>query len=68
MTAVVNAAPSITGRYPNLGPQLLVEAGIPLIDDVGPDVFDQVKDGQQVRLDGETPVPGRRRRGQGHAP
>ncbi len=54
VAAVVNAAPSITGRYPNLGPQLLIDAGVPLVDDVGPDVFDQVKEGQQVRLDGET--------------
>jgi uncharacterized membrane-anchored protein len=54
VTAVLNAAPSISGRYPNLGPQLLVEAGIPLIDDVGTDVFEQVYEGQQVRLDGET--------------
>jgi uncharacterized membrane-anchored protein len=54
VSAVVNAAQSISGHYPNLGPQLLVEAGIPLVDDVGPDVFEQVKDGQQVRLDGET--------------
>jgi uncharacterized membrane-anchored protein len=52
--AVVNAAPSISGRYPNLGPQLLVEAGVPLVDDVGPDVFERVSEGQQVRLDGET--------------
>jgi uncharacterized membrane-anchored protein len=54
VAAVVNAAPSISGRYPNLGPQLLVDAGIPLIDDIGDDVFDQVREGQQVRLDGET--------------
>jgi uncharacterized membrane-anchored protein len=52
--AVVNVAPSISGRYPNLGPQLLVEAGIPLIDDLGPEVFDQVREGQAVRLDGDT--------------
>ena len=52
--AVVNAAPSISGRYPNIGPQLLVEAGIPLVDDMGPDVFERVSDGQQVRLDGGT--------------
>ena len=49
VSAVVNAAPSITGHYPNLGPQLLVEAGIPLIDDVGQDVFEQVREGQEVR-------------------
>jgi uncharacterized membrane-anchored protein len=54
VSAVVNVAESISGRYPNLGPQLLIEAGIPLVDDVGPDVFDQVKEGQQVRLDSET--------------
>ena len=54
VAAVVNAAPSISGRYPNLGPQLLIEAGIPLIDDVGPEVFDRVQEGQLVRLDGDT--------------
>ncbi len=54
VSAVVNVAPSISGRYPNLGPQLLVDAGVPLVDDVGPDVFDQVKDGKSVRLDGDT--------------
>jgi uncharacterized membrane-anchored protein len=54
VSAVVNAAPSITGRYPNPGPQLLIEAGIPLVDDVGQDVFEQVREGQPVRLEGET--------------
>jgi len=54
VAAVVNVAPSITGRYPNLGPQLLVEAGVPLIDDVGADVFEKVTDGKVVRLDGDT--------------
>ena len=54
VAAVINVASSITGRYPNLGPELLIEAGIPLIDEVGPDVFGKVSEGQQVRLDGET--------------
>ena len=54
VAAVVNASLSISGRYPNLGPQLLVQAGIPLVDDVGSDVFERVQDGQLVRLDGET--------------
>ncbi|HTS97941.1 MAG TPA: putative cytokinetic ring protein SteA [Streptosporangiaceae bacterium] len=54
VAAVVNAAQSISGRYPNRGPQLLIEAGIPLIDDVGPEVFDRVKEGQTVRLEGDT--------------
>jgi len=54
VAAVINVAPSITGRYPNLGPQLLVDAGVPLIDDVGPDVFDKLNEGRIVRLDGDT--------------
>ena len=32
VSAVVNASASISGRYPNLGPLILTEAGIPLID------------------------------------
>jgi uncharacterized membrane-anchored protein len=54
VAAVVNVARSISGRYPNRGPQLLIEAGIPLIDDVGPEVFDRVAEGQSVRLEGDT--------------
>jgi uncharacterized membrane-anchored protein len=50
--AVVNAAPSISGRYPNLGPGILVDAGIPLVDGVGKDVLAQLKEGAQGRLDG----------------
>jgi uncharacterized membrane-anchored protein len=48
--AVVNAAQSISGRYPNLGPEIIVHAGIPLIDDVGPDVLTAVQDGTPVRV------------------
>src|SRR6202012_660673 len=54
VSAVVNAAVSMSGRYPNLGPQLLMEAGIPLVDDVGQDVFSRVREGMPLRLDGDT--------------
>jgi uncharacterized membrane-anchored protein len=54
VAAVVNAAPSISGRYPNLGPQILIEAGIPLVDDMGQDVLTKIAEGDLVRLDGET--------------
>jgi uncharacterized membrane-anchored protein len=50
VAAVVNAAPSISGRYPNLGPEVLLTAGVPLLDDVGGDVFANVHDGDMVRL------------------
>ena len=52
--AVVNAAASVSGRYPNLGPLLLVDAGIPLLDAVGSEVMDAVFDGRTVELSGET--------------
>lgn len=52
-SAVVNASASISGRYPNLGPEILVEAGIPLLDAVGPDVFGRLRDGDPVVLDGD---------------
>jgi uncharacterized membrane-anchored protein len=51
---VVNVAPSISGRYPNLGPQILVQAGIPLIDDVGPEIFAKITEGDVVRLEDGT--------------
>jgi uncharacterized membrane-anchored protein len=54
VAAVVNAAECITGRYPNLGPALLIEAGVPVIDQVGPEVLNAVSEGQLVRLDGDT--------------
>jgi uncharacterized membrane-anchored protein len=54
VAAVVNVATSISGRYPNHGPQLLLEAGIPLVDDAGPDLFAKVREGAIVRLNGET--------------
>ena len=52
--AVINAAASITGRYPNLGPDILLERGVPLVDQAGAAVLTDVREGDVVRLDGET--------------
>ncbi len=49
---VVNVAPSTSGRYPNLGPDILLAAGIPLLDDVGPEIMHQVQEGEELRLEG----------------
>ncbi len=59
-SAVVNAAPSISGRYPNLGPEILVEAGIPLLDHVGKGVMHDVREGDVVRVDGGEVLVGER--------
>lgn len=50
--AIVNAAPSTSGRYPNRGPVIIVEAGIPLVDAVGTEVMTAVEEGRAVRVDG----------------
>ena len=52
VAAVVNAVPSVSGRYPNLGPGLLLDAGIPLIDAVGEQIFTDVHEGDRLTLDG----------------
>ncbi|MBO0869443.1 MAG: hypothetical protein J2P15_12835 [Micromonosporaceae bacterium] len=52
--AVLNTRPSISGRYPNLGPEVLIEAGVPLIDDLGEDLFNRVREGRTLRVDGST--------------
>lgn len=49
--AVLNASPSISGRYPNAGPQILVEAGIPVLDVLDQDLFATVREGRFVEID-----------------
>ncbi|MER6514006.1 putative cytokinetic ring protein SteA [Nonomuraea sp. NPDC050227] len=48
--AVVNVAAGISGRYPNLGPQILLDAGVPFVDNANPELFERVKDGDVIRL------------------
>jgi uncharacterized membrane-anchored protein len=52
VAAVLNAKPSVSGRYPNLGPEVLVQAGIPLVDELGEGIFQQLREGDQVRIEG----------------
>ncbi|MBE1489095.1 putative cytokinetic ring protein SteA [Plantactinospora soyae] len=58
VAAVLNAKPSVSGRYPNLGPEVLIKAGIPLLDDLGEGVFQQIREGDTVRIDGNTVLVG----------
>ncbi|AOP54106.1 MAG: putative cytokinetic ring protein SteA [Brevibacterium aurantiacum] len=52
--AVINADKSISGRYPNLGPGIIVDAGIPLLDATGPEIFDLVDENAQIRISDDT--------------
>ncbi|MEU7908955.1 putative cytokinetic ring protein SteA [Actinoplanes sp. NPDC049118] len=54
VAAVLNVKPSISGRYPNLGPEVLIQAGIVLVDDLGDEVFDRISEGALVSIDGDT--------------
>jgi uncharacterized membrane-anchored protein len=62
VVAVVDASPLISGRYANLGPALLADSGVLLVDGVGPEVFTRLRDGVHARvhdgavLVGEEPV------------
>jgi uncharacterized membrane-anchored protein len=51
--AVVNRRPFVTGRYPNRGPGILLDAGVPLFDLAdpdGPDPFEVVADGEPILI------------------
>lgn len=52
VVAVINCASSSTGRYPNVGPLILADAGVILIDAPGADLFETVADGELLHLDG----------------
>jgi uncharacterized membrane-anchored protein len=54
VAAVLNASESSNGRYPNAGPLMLVHAGIRLVDAPGAGLFELLKDGDRVRIDGGT--------------
>ena len=53
VSAVVNASRSISGRYPNLGPLILMEHGVALVDGVGKILTRKVQEGDVVRIDGD---------------
>jgi uncharacterized membrane-anchored protein len=62
VAAVVNRAEMISGRFPNRGPQILVDAGIPMVDraegTAGRDLFTAAPDGRRVLLRGGTLLVG----------
>jgi uncharacterized membrane-anchored protein len=49
---VINASLSITGRYPNPGPALLLKEGIEILDNVGKDIFRHVNEGDLLEIKG----------------
>jgi uncharacterized membrane-anchored protein len=58
VVAVLNAAESSNGRYPNAGPLMLAREGICLVDAPGAGLFELLEDGDPVRIDGGTVLVG----------
>jgi uncharacterized membrane-anchored protein len=50
--AVINVAPYSTGRYPNAGPLTLAQAGVRVIEAPGAHLFDELRDGEVIAIDG----------------
>ncbi|WP_425448694.1 putative cytokinetic ring protein SteA [Dethiothermospora halolimnae] len=50
---VINTEKTISGKYPNRGPLLLLEANIPIFECNNKLIFDQVKEGDLVNLSGD---------------
>ncbi|MCL5289569.1 MAG: hypothetical protein M1489_00800, partial [Firmicutes bacterium] len=48
--AVINAVPSLSDDYPNQGPITLLEAGIPILDNVGMDIMEKVIEGDELEI------------------
>jgi len=49
---VVNISESLSGRFPNPGPLLLVRGGVTLIDAPGAELFEEVADGEELTVRG----------------
>jgi uncharacterized membrane-anchored protein len=50
VAAVINTQPCSTGAYPNAGPLLLAQAGIPLVECLDTDLFALLADGEEIQL------------------
>jgi len=59
--AVLNCSPSSTGAYPNMGPLLLVQAGIHLVDLPDDTLFKRLKDGDAITISDGTVMRGPKR-------
>jgi uncharacterized membrane-anchored protein len=53
IAAVINCSPSSSGRYPNMGPLLVAQAGITLLDVPGDGLFERLQDGDPVVIRGD---------------
>ncbi|MDK2882490.1 MAG: hypothetical protein PWP58_826 [Bacillota bacterium] len=60
VVGVINACASATGSFPHKGPDLLLKAGIPVVDEVGKDIFAVLRDGDYIEIRGPEVWHGKR--------
>ena len=58
--AVINASPSMSDRYPNGGPLILVSSGVLLLDNAGRNIMENILDGDTIEISGKQVVCGNR--------
>jgi len=49
-SVVINASASMSGRYPNTGPSILISAGIPIIDSAGHEIMSLIREGETLLI------------------
>src|SRR5699024_4974998 len=49
---VINASKSISGKYPNKGPAILAKNNILIIDNIGEELFEKLKEDDTLKIDG----------------
>lgn len=64
--AVINAEPTMTGRYPALGGLTLAQAGVPVLEDIGEGVFASLRDGEEIAIAGNQVLRGDQEIGTGY--
>ncbi|HPF21285.1 MAG TPA: putative cytokinetic ring protein SteA [Syntrophomonas sp.] len=57
--AIINTQPSITGRYPARGALKILKAGIPILDEVPDQIFDNIKEGNWLQIEDNKIISGR---------
>ncbi|MFC6154607.1 putative cytokinetic ring protein SteA [Nocardioides yefusunii] len=61
VVAVLNASATVSGRFPTQGAQVLVDAGVVVVDQVGPELVTQVSTGDVLTVDADQVQVGRGR-------
>ncbi len=50
ISCIINIQETISGRYPNQGPSILLEANIPMLETTSVEIFDIIKEGEEIEI------------------